>query len=155
MGKVDDELNHAATEYWQSVAKGAGEPELKTQRREKRTTALAAIETDTADSTDPLVLIVQAIRENSDVIKAATAEMTAARLAMAESERRHDQRASAMASDMSVVTFSVKQLTTSEDDRKERQSVWMLCIFGGFVLGTLLAAFAIFTLPTLWHNLFG
>ncbi|MDE8347792.1 MAG: hypothetical protein POH28_16700 [Acidocella sp.] len=116
---------------------------------------MAPIADDPGGSTDPLVLIVEAIGDNSNAIKAATAEMTAARLAIAESEKQHALRAGAMAGDMSTVTHAMNQLIASEASKKQRRSDWIFCILAGVVIGIVLAAFAILDLPMLWRNLFG
>jgi type II secretory pathway component PulL len=160
----DGEIDRSAAEYWKSLAaKGGGtsdpagalSPRAQRWQKLKGAQALAPIEDDSGGSTDPLVLIVEAIRENSDAIKAATAEMTAARLAMVASETQHAQRANTMARDMSTVTHAVNQLTASETAKKQRRSDWMFCVLAGVVIGVILAAFAILDLPMLWHNLFG
>ncbi|MDE8347260.1 MAG: hypothetical protein POH28_13980 [Acidocella sp.] len=157
------ERDRAAAEYWTNLAaKGgagthdpAGEFQPHGQRKREGTEALAPIEDDLGGSTDPLVLIVEAIGDNSNAIKAATAEMTAARRAIAESGKQHALRAGAMARDMSTVTHAVNQLIASEASKKQRRSDWIFCLIAGVVIGIVLAAFAILDLPMLWRNLFG
>jgi methyl-accepting chemotaxis protein len=157
------ERDRAAAEYWTNLAskESAGtndqavEFQPRGQRKREGTDALAPIEDDPGGSTDPLVLIVEAIGDNSNAIKAATAEMTAARLAIAESEKQHALRAGAMARDMSTVTHAMNQLTASEAAKKQRRSDWIFCVLAGVVIGIVLAAFAILDLPMLWRNLFG
>jgi methyl-accepting chemotaxis protein len=157
------ERDRAAAEYWANLAAkgGAGthdqasEFQPRAQRKREGREALAPIEDDPGGSTDPLVLIVEAISDNSNAIKAAAAEMTAARLAIAESEKQHALRAGAIARDMSTVTHAVNQLIASEASKKQRRSDWIFCILAGVVIGIVLSAFAIIDLPMLWRNLFG
>jgi hypothetical protein len=125
------------------------------QQKPEGIEALAPIEDDPGDSTDALAVIVKAIGNNSDYIKAAAAEMTAARLAIAESEKQHALRAGAMARDISTVTHTVNQLIASEASKKQRRSDWIFCVIAGVVIGIVLAAFTILDRPMLWHNLFG
>jgi hypothetical protein len=157
------ERDRAAAEYWTNLAaKGSADIhdpadgfQSRGQQKPEGIEALAPIEDDSGDSTDALAVIVKAIGNNSDYIKAAAAEMTAARLAIAESEKQHALRANTMARDMSTVTHAVNQLIASEASKKQRRSDWIFCVLAGVVIGIVLAAFAILDLPMLWRNLFG
>jgi hypothetical protein len=159
----ETERDRAAAEYWLNLAaKGsagthdqAGGFQSRGQQKPEGIEALAPIGDDPGDSTDALAVIVKAIGNNSDYIKAAAAEMTAVRLAIAESEKQHALRANTMARDMSTVTHAVNQLIASEASKKQRRSDWIFCILAGVVIGIVLAAFAILDLPMLWRNLFG
>jgi hypothetical protein len=157
------ERDRAAAEYWANLAAtggagihdSAGGFQSRGQQKPEGIEALAPIEDDSGDSTDALAVIVKAIGNNSDYIKAAAAEMTAARLAIAESEKQHALRANTMARDMSTVTHAVNQLIASEAAKKRRRADWIFCVLAGVVIGIVLAAFAILDLPMLWRNLFG
>jgi hypothetical protein len=157
------ERDRLAAEYWANLAAtgGAGihDPadgfQSRGQQKPEGIEALAPIEDDPGDSTDALAVIVKAIGNNSDYIKAAAAEMTAARLAIAESEKQHALRAGALARDISAVTHTMNQLTASEAAKKRRRADWIFCLLAGVVIGIVLAAFAILDLRILWHNLFG
>jgi hypothetical protein len=157
------ERDRAAAEYWANLAAtggagihdSAGGFQSRGQQKSEGIEALAPIEDDPGDSTDALAVIVKAIGNNSDYIKAAAAEMTAARLAIAESEKQHALRANTMARDMSTVTHAVNQLIASEAAKKRRRADWIFCVLAGVVIGIVLAAFAILDLPMLWRNLFG
>jgi hypothetical protein len=159
----ETERDRAAAEYWLNLAaKGsagthdqAGGFQSRGQQKPEGIEALAPIEDDPGDSTDALAVIVKAIGNNSDYIKAAAAEMTAARLAIAESEKQHALRANTMARDLSTVTHTVNQLIASEASKKQRRSDWIFCVIAGVVIGIVLAAFTILDRPMLWHNLFG
>jgi hypothetical protein len=157
------ERDRAAAEYWANLAAtggagihdSAGGFQSRGQQKSEGIEALAPIEDDPGDSTDALAVIVKAIGNNSDYIKAAAAEMTAARLAIAESEKQHALRANTMARDLSTVTHTVNQLIASEASKKQRRSDWIFCVIAGVVIGIVLAAFTILDRPMLWHNLFG
>jgi hypothetical protein len=157
------ERDRAAAEYWMNLAANGGASthdqaggfQSRGQQKPEGIEALAPIEDDSGDSTDALAVIVKAIGNNSDYIKAAAAEMTAARVAIAESEKQHALRASAMARDISTVTHAVNQLTANEAAKKRRRADWIFCLLAGVVIGIVLASFAILDLPMLWHNLFG
>jgi hypothetical protein len=159
----EGERDRAAAEYWTNLAANggagthdqAGGFQSRGQQKPEGIEALAPIEDDSGDSTDALAVIVKAIGNNSDYIKAAAAEMTAARLAIAESEKQHALRANTMARDMSTVTHAVNQLIASEAAKKRRRADWIFCVLAGVVIGIVLAAFAILDLPMLWRNLFG
>lgn len=112
-------------------------------------------EPDNADSTDPLALIVEAIRDNSDAIKAAAAEMGIARQTMAESERKIALRADMASSEMRSLTMAVQQLTAREDTiRRLRGARWVWGV-GGLMVGAVLTSVAVNDLPIWWHQIFG
>jgi hypothetical protein len=158
----EGERDRAAAEYWTNLAAGApgnhgqaGALEPRGQRRQKRTQALATIEDDTGGSTDALALIVEAIRENSDAIKAATAEMTATRLAMGDSEQRHEKRGSILERDNTALIKAVNRLTASDDaiqSAKAERYVWAIA---GALAAAMLVTAGFLDGPGLWHYVFG
>lgn len=110
---------------------------------------------DEPDPTDPLALIVEALRENADTTQAMEAESRAARLAMAEAERKMNLRADTTSAEMGSLTRAVQDLTTSQNTIRRLKSERYIWTFGGALIGAVLTSFAISDLPLIWQHFFG
>lgn len=154
MSGEESDSNWSAKGYIQSMVEVAqkAEREAARSRRQPRR-KLAPLEEP--DLTDPLALIVEAIRDNSDAIKAATTEMTAARNAMAEAERKAGLRANATAVEMHSLTSAVQILTVSQSALERLKSDRYMWVLGGVMIGAVLASIALNDIPILWQRLFG
>jgi hypothetical protein len=108
-----------------------------------------------SDPTDPLALIVQALRENADAIQAMEAEFKAARLSMAETERKISLRADANSAEMRSLTLAVQNLTVSQATLERLKSDRYIWVLGAAMIGAALASFALTELPLMWRQIFG
>lgn len=154
----NDDLDRSAAAYWMSLAKAGAQKSPQPKPRRHKATGGAMpdeSEPDNADSTDPLALIVEAIRDNSDAIKAAAAEMGIARQTMAESERKIALRADTASSEMRSLTLAVQQFTAREDTiRRLRGARWVWGV-GGLMVGAVLTSLVLNELPMWWRQFFG
>ena len=110
---------------------------------------------DEPDPTDPLALIVEALRENADTTRAMEAESRAARLAMAEAECKMNLRADTTSAEMRSLTRAVQDLTTSQNTIRRLKSDRYIWAAGGAIIGVVLTSFAISDLPLIWQHFFG
>jgi hypothetical protein len=108
-----------------------------------------------SDPTNPLALIVQALRVNADVTQAMEAESRAARLTMAEAERKMSLRADTASAEMRSLTVAVQNLAASEETIQRLETERYLWVLGGAILGAVLASVALTGLPPLWQLIFG
>ena len=110
---------------------------------------------ENSDPTDPLALIVQALRENADAIQAMEAEFKAARLAMTETERKMSIQADTNSAEMRSLILAVQNLTTSQATLERLKSERYIWVLGGLLIGVALASFALTELPLMWRQIFG
>jgi hypothetical protein len=153
----DDDHDRKAAAYWTGLAKAGAQKSQSKPRRSKATSGTMPDENkpESTDTTDPLALIVEAIRDNSDAIKAAAAEMGIARQTMAEAERKIALRADTASSEMRSLTLAVQQLTAREDTiRRLRAARWLWGV-GGLMVGAVLTSVAVNELPRWWRQIFG
>ena len=153
----EDDLGRAAEAYWKRIgnigdSKATSDPS-KT-RAPKRKTERPNMPED-SDPTDPLALIVQALRENADAIQAMEAEFKAARLAMAETERKMSLQADTNSAEMRSLILAVQNLTVSQARLERLKSDRYIWVLGGVMIGAALASFALTELPLMWRQIFG
>lgn len=153
MSEEAQDPDWSAKAYIQRMVEAGQKAEREAARSRRRQKGLVALEE--SDPTNPLALIVEAIRDNSDAIKAAAAEMGIVRQTMAESERKIALRADNASSEIRSLTLAVQQLTAREDTiRRLRGARWVWgCI--GLILGAVLTSVVLNELPMWWRQIFG
>jgi hypothetical protein len=150
----DRERDREITEFWMQVAaRGTPDdgPHAPRPRRRGRKVEMP----NEPDPTDPLALIVEALRENADATQTMEAESRAARLAMAEAERKMNLRADTTSAEMRSLTRAVQDLTTSQNTIRRLKSDRYIWAAGGAIIGAALTSFAISDLPQIWQHFFG
>lgn len=153
----EDDLGRAAEAYWMRLRKIGeskaidGPPKTRTPKRKTERPNMP----ENSDPTDPLALIVQALRENADAIQAMEAEFKAARLAMTETERKMSIQADTNSAEMRSLILAVQNLTTSQATLERLKSERYIWVLGGLLIGVALASFALTELPLMWRQIFG
>lgn len=146
MSTDNNDQGDPAEAYWQRL-RAAGMPKPKAKPGKPKMPEQAK----EIDSTDPLALIVEAIRDNSDAITAAVTEMAAARHVMAEAERKAALYADAMSADLRSNTLALQQLTAGQDKIATAENARYWWGLGGFVGGMVILE----SLSLLWQHVFG
>ena len=151
-----DRFNRQAMEYWQSVAaKGGGGPERPEKNQRRRVMREPAPSRDPipagADETDPTVIIIRQLVQNTDLLNAILAEDKATRQAIADSDRQTKRLADTAADNMRILNRTVENFSAGQaalDRAKSHNLYWGIA---GFFLGmTVLEAGTI-----AWQHMFG
>jgi hypothetical protein len=135
-----DRLNRQAMEYWQSVAaKGGGGPERPEKNQRRRVMREPAPSRDPipagVDETDPAVIIIRRLEQNTDIMSEALAEAKATRQAIAESDRQTKRLADTAADNMRMLNRTVENFSAGQaalDRAKSHNLYWGIA---GFFLG--------------------
>lgn len=151
-----DRRDREIVEYWQGVAaKGGGEPERPEKNQRRRVTREPTPSRDPipagADETDPAVMIIRRLVQNTDIMSEALAEAKATRQAIAESDRQTKRLADTAADNMRMLNRTVENFSAGQaalDRAKSHNLYWGIA---GFFLGmTVLEAGTI-----AWQHMFG
>jgi hypothetical protein len=151
-----DRLNRAAVEYWESFgAKSGAEPERPKKTARRSVIREPAPSPDPvpagADETDPAVIIIRRLVQNTDIMSEALAEAKATRQAIADSDRQTKSLADGAANDVRNLVGVVSNMTVSraELDRAKVHNVYWGA--AGFVAGLIIMAAGVIT----WQHMFG
>ncbi len=151
-----DRRDREIVEYWQGVAaKGGGGPERPAKNQQRSVTREPAPSRDPipagADETDPTVIIIRQLVQNTDLLNANLAEAKATRQAIAESDRQTKRLADTAADNMRMLNKTVENFSAGQaalDRAKSHNLYWGIA---GFFLGmTVLEAGTI-----AWQHMFG
>jgi hypothetical protein len=155
-------LRQAGTDYWSGLAAKA-KPNTdfsdfhgrgRRPRRQPTETDMAKSPSPPATDSDdinPLALIVEALRENTDATQAALAEAKATRQTMAESDQLAKRLADTAAGTMSRVIMTMEMATVSQaelDRAKTHNFYWGVA---GFAAGMIILGSGIIS----WQHTFG
>jgi hypothetical protein len=151
-----DRFNRQAMEYWQRVAaKGGGEPERPAKNQRRRVMREPAPSRDPipagVDETDPTVIIIRQLVQNTDLLNANLAEAKATRQAIIDSDRQTKNLADGAANAVRNLVGVVSTMTVSQtqlDRAKIHNVYWGV---SGFVAGLIIMAAGVIT----WQHMFG
>jgi hypothetical protein len=151
-----DRRDREIVEYWQGVAaKGGGGPERPAKNQQRSVTREPAPSRDPipagADETDPTVIIIRQLVQNTDLLNVILAEDKATRQAIADSDRQTKNLADGAANAVRnlVGVVSTMTVTQAELDRAKTHNVYWGA--AGFIAGVIIMAAGVIT----WQHMFG
>lgn len=161
-GSDGERLSFEAGEYWSSVAaKGQtgssfsgyssnGRRSHRRSRETEMTNSPSPPASINPEETDPVILIIDALRKSTDANQAALAEAKATRQDIAESNLKAKDLADKAADNMRILNTTVQNFTASQtelDRVKSHNFYWGL---GGFILSMVVLEALIIT----WQHIF-
>ncbi|OYV58758.1 MAG: hypothetical protein B7Z71_09510 [Acidocella sp. 21-58-7] len=162
-GSDGERLSFEAGEYWSSVAaKGQTGSSFskytsngRRSRRQSRETEITNPPSPPAvvdpEETDPVILIIDALRKSSDANQAALAEARATRQDIAESDRKVKNLADTSVDNMRMVNTKIQNFTVNQTELNRAKSHNVYWGIGGFILGMVVLEAAMIA----WQHLFG
>lgn len=153
----DQRLSRQASEYWRRLAaKPSGDSNWPEQnQRQPRQTEMPESTSPLPDidpqETDPVILILDALRKSTDANQAALAEARATRQDIAESDRQAKRLADTAANNMRMLNMAVENLTAGKNEIDRLKAQNLIWAAAGFVAGMILLEIGILT----WQHMFG
>lgn len=99
------------------------------------------------DEIDPLDLIVQALRDNTDATKAALTASEAVRRLVTTSDTRASERSTQAATDIENLTEAINRLTVGEEEIQKAKDTCFVWAVSAFILGGFFAMACFILLP--------